>query len=338
MTSVPAHRRVCCCVSVLALWIASVALAHAQTCFTAGDMDEPTRAALEGAGKRYFDMAARGDVASLKQNAIPSLASDFSNIETAVKENQPNLSGVQGTVRPPFLLKAEGNAPPERAEFLCGVFGPSGQTANSAEFVIPNLSPGNYAIVMVDATGANGPRTVSFVLQQQGPDWRLGGFYVKNPQVAGHDSNWFAEQARAFKSKGWNRDAWLYYLEARELAVPVPFMYTQMTDRLYDESQPLQPADLPADGNTLDLAVGDKTCKLTAVFPLPVGGDLDLVAKYQSPDVSNSAQTFKDNTAVMKALLLKFPEFKEAFDNIVVRAVEPSGRDYGSMLPMKDVK
>ena len=57
--------------------VISAALAHAQTCFTSADMDEPTRAALQSTGQRYFDMVSRGDSASLKQNAIPSLASDF---------------------------------------------------------------------------------------------------------------------------------------------------------------------------------------------------------------------------------------------------------------------
>src|SRR5438034_8749389 len=60
----------------------------AQTCLTAADMDEPARNAVVSAAKKYFDMAARGDAASLKQNAIPSLASDFGAIETAIKDNQ----------------------------------------------------------------------------------------------------------------------------------------------------------------------------------------------------------------------------------------------------------
>ncbi len=42
--------------------------------------------------------------------------------------------------------------------------------------------------------------------------------------------------------------------------------------------------------------------------------------------------------AVMKALLAKHPALRTAFDVLVARAVEPSGRDYGSMLPMKDIK
>jgi hypothetical protein len=62
------------------------------------------------------------------------------------------------------------------------------------------------------------------------------------------------------------------------------------------------------------------------------------VARYQTADVSNTGQAFQDNIAVMKALIQKFPELREAFDGIVARAVEPSGRDYGTMMPTKDIK
>jgi hypothetical protein len=279
-------------------------------------------------------MAARGDAGALRLNAIPSLATNFSGIEGAVKENEPNLAAAQPAPRPPFLLKAEGDEPAARAEFLCGVFGAQGQTRDSAVFAIPNLPPGNYAIVTLDAVSARGAYTASFVLQQQGRDWKLGGFYVRLTQLAGHDGNWFADRAREFKTKGQNHDAWFYYGEARELLVPVPFMATAVTDKLYDEMQTVKPADLPP----FDLPAGGKTYKVTDLFPVPVAQDFDLVVKYQSADVSDSGRTFQENAAVMKALLTKYPELRVAFAGIVVRAVEPSGRDYGSMLPMKDIK
>jgi hypothetical protein len=308
--------------------------APAQTCLTTSDMDEGTRSALVATGKRFYDRAAHGDTASLQQSAITSLATNFSGIENAVKENHANLAAAQPASRAPFLLKAEGNEPVARAEFLCGVFGSQGQTRDSAVFVIPNLPPGKYGIVTLDATSAQGAHTVSFVLQQQAGDWRLGGFYVRLTQVAGHDGNWFADRAREFKTKRQNHNAWFYYGEARELLVPVPFMATVTTDKLYDEMQTVKPADMPP----LDLIAGAKTFKVTDLFPVPVGQDFDLVVRYQSADVSDSGRTFQDNAAVMKALLAKYPELRDGFAGIVVRAVEPSGRDYGSMLPMKDIK
>jgi hypothetical protein len=312
----------------------SAIAAPAQTCLTRSDMDEATQAALVTTAKRFYDMAARADSAVLRQNAIASLASNFSGIENAVKENRANLAGVQAVPRPPFLLKAEGTAPLQRAEFLCGVFGANGQTRDSAVFVIPNLPPGNYGIVTLDAASPQGAYTVSFVLQQQATDWKLGGFYAKPAQISGHDGAWFADRARGFKAKGQIRNAWFYFGEARELLVPVPFMATATTDKLYDEMQAVKATDLPP----LDLVAGGKTYKVTDLFPVPVGRDFDLVVKYQSADVSDTGKTFQDNTAVMKALLTKYPEFRDGFAGIVVRAVEPSGRDYGSMMAMKDIK
>lgn len=310
-----------------------------QTCFTSEDMDAATRSALQAAATRYFDMVVRGDSASIKQNSIPSLASNFAGVESSIKESQANLAGAHGTARPPFLLKAEGTAPIARAEFLCGVFGPGGQTANSAEFIIPNLPPGSYGVVTVDASGQKTPYAISFVLQQQGTDWKVGSVFIVPAQIAGHDSKWFIDRARAFKSKGQTHNAWLYFVEGRQLAVPVQFMYTQMTDKLYEEAQSVKPADFPANGNTVDLpGLNGKTYKLTEIFPLAVGQDFDLVVKYQIADISNTGQTFQENMAIMRALLAKFPELREAFDGIVARAVEPSGKDYGSLMPMKDIK
>ncbi len=318
----------------LALIGALTGPAQAESCLSGSDTDEATRSALVTTAKRFFDMAARGDSAALRQNAIASVAADFSGVETAVKDNQANFAGTQATPRPPFLLQVEGAAPLERAEFLCGVFGPQGQTKDSAVIVIPNLPPGNYALVTLDTSTAKGAYTLSLVLQQQGSDWKLGGFYAKPAQVAGHDGNWFADRAREFKNKGQLRNAWFYYLQARELLVPVPFMSTLLTDKLYDEMQSVKPADLPPS----DFTAGGKTFKLTEIFPLVAGNDLDLVAKYQASDISNTALTFQDNMTVTKGLVAKYPEFRDAFDGIVVRAVEPSGRDYGSLLRMKDIR
>ena len=69
-----------------------------------------------------------------------------------------------------------------------------------------------------------------------------------------------------------------------------------------------------------------------------MGNDLDVVVKYQAADVSNTARAFQENTAVIKALVAKYPEFREAFAGVVARAVEPSGRDYGTLLAMKEIK
>ncbi len=311
---------------------------HAQICQSAGDMNASARTALETAAKRYFEMSARGDTAGLKQNSIASVAANFAGIETAVQANQAAFSGGQATVRPPFLLTAEGTEPLARAEFLCGVFGKSGQTKDSAVFVLPNLPPGKYGVVILDVNGGAAAMTLTLVLQQVGGDWRLAGFYARSSRAAGHDAGWFTQHAQDFKAKSQTHNAWLYYREAIALSAPADFMSTLATDKLYDEEQTAQPSDVPGGGKNMDLSVAGKVYHLTEIFPMAVGNDLDVVVKYDAADVSNSAHTLQENTAVIKALVAKFPELREAFAGVVARAVEPSGRDYGTLLVMKDIK
>src|ERR1700719_4273344 len=150
----------------LGLLLFSVSIAHAENFLASSDMDEATRSALTSAGQRYFDMIARGDTASLRQNAIPGLASDFSGVEFTIKEHQPALAGAKPVARPPFILDAPGSAAIPRAEFFCGVFGKTGQTSGSAVFTLNNLPPGKYAVVIFDSATAKDKTAVSLILQQ----------------------------------------------------------------------------------------------------------------------------------------------------------------------------
>jgi hypothetical protein len=312
--------------------------AHAQTCLAAPDMGATVRMALEAEAHRYFELSARGDTAGLRQNSIPSLATSFGGVEAAVRDNQASFTGAHATARPPFLLTADGPEPLTRAEFLCGVFNKTGQTSESAVFVLNNLPPGKYGVVILDVSGGKESRTLTLILQQTGTDWKLAGYYARETEAAGHDGAWYEQKARDFKKKSENHNAYLYYREAIALSSPVDFMSTLVSDRLYDEAQSVQPADMPMNGNAADLSAAGKTYRMTEVFPLAVGSDLDVVVKYSAADISNTQKTFQDNMAVIRALVAKYPELREAFAGVVARAVAPSGQDYGSMLPMKEIK
>jgi uncharacterized protein (DUF2141 family) len=318
--------------------MAASTFGSAQNCQTTGDLDDATRTAITTAGQRYFAMSSKGDTASLRQNATTTLSSDFSAVEATVKDHQTELSGGQAAVKSAFLLETEGTAPTPHAEFYCGVFGKAGQTSGSSVFVLDNLSPGKYAVVIFEVTSSKSKMSYAPVLQQVGNEWKLWWLYITSAQVAGHDDEWFAARAREYKEKGQLHNAWLFYLEARSLSSPVPFMSTQATDKLFDESQKAQPADFPANGKTVDLAAGTAVYKLTALFPQAVGDDLDLIVKYQAADASNTNQAYQSNVAVIKALVAKYPEMRDVFAGVVARAVDSSGRDYGTLLAMKDIK
>jgi len=186
-------------------------------------------------------------------------------------------------------------------------------------------------------SGGITPTTLTMILQQIGADWKLAGYFARATQAAGHDGAWFAQRARDFRAKSQTRNAWLYYREAIALSAPVDFMSTLATDKLYDEAQAVLPGDLPIN-EALDLSAGGKSNRWTGIYLLAVEADVDVVVLYESPDISNTQKTYEQNGLVIKAVVAKFPEFRDAFAGVVARAVEPSGRDYGTLLPMKDIK
>jgi hypothetical protein len=327
-----------------ALWTILLAIACCswpalgQTCQASGELDDASRSAITTAAQRYYTMASGNDTASLRQNTIPSLAADFGGIEALIKARQPDLEGAQPSIKNIFLLDEQGMAPDPHAEFYCGVFGKNGQTANSAAFYLDNLPPGKYAVVLIDAASPKAHTNFSEVLQLMGSDWKLGGLYIKPGQINGHDGEWYATQARDYKAKGQIHNAWLYYQEARNLLSPLPFMGTLATDKMFDEAQSLLPPDFPKDGQSTDLTTTGGTFKLTSIFPTLVGNDLDVVVKYQSADVSNTNLAYQNNMAVIKGMMAKYPEFRDAFAAFEARAIDANGRDYNTLLAMKDIK
>jgi hypothetical protein len=330
---IPHRRRMIISAMLFTLLLATSAVA--QECKMGSDLDAATKSALEETAQRYFKMAASGDVTTLQQSSIPAVASNFGGIQGAINDNKANF-GTSSTVQSTYELDAPGNAPIARAEFYCGIFNSPDRTG----FVLNNLPPGRYALVILEAQGGKVPMTVSMILQQMASlQWKLAGFYARPTSLAGHDANWYLSQARQYKAKGQTHNAWFYYLTGWDLTAPVPFMSTKQLDTIGDEMQSARPADLPEQQKPLTVSAAGKSYQVTQLFAVPIDNGLGLVVKYQvSYDVSNTSQAYSDNMEVMKALLAKYPEFREAFASVVARAVAPSGQDYGTLLAVKDVK
>jgi hypothetical protein len=71
---------------------------------------------------------------------------------------------------------------------------------------------------------------------------------------------------------------------------------------------------------------------------VPVEDNLDLRVRYETADASNAGLAFRDNMAVSKAIVVKYPEVRDAFSAVIALAVDASGHEYGSASPMKDIK
>lgn len=320
-------------VLVIALLAVSQVL-QAQTCASGAELDAPTKTAINSAATQYFSMSKNGDVAGLKGNAIPAITGDFGAIEQAVVTNKPYFAEGQPTITGTYLLDAsQAKAPLARADFYCGIY----NSPDRVGFSIPNLPPGRYAVVIQKVNGKD-PITLSLVLQDVGGAWKLAGYYPRLDAIGGHDGDWYLTKARDFKAKGDVHDAWFYYLTAWDLVAPVNFMGTPQLDKIATEMQSARPSDIPSQSAPLSLSANGKVFKVTELAAVPVDNKLDLRIRYENANANNSNVAFQDNMAVIKAMVAKYPELRDAFDSIIARAVDTSGQEYGTLLPMKEIK
>lgn len=311
------------------------AAASAQACYTAADMDGSTRSSIERSAQQYFAMAMRGDFASLKASAIPAVSSDFSGIEAAITEHQKDLQSGQATSEGVYLLDASVSSGGKSSEFLCGVF----NSPDHVTFVIPNLPSGKFAVSIQSIAGGKNPLNFTLILEQSGASWRLAGLQMTPKTINGHDANWYLTQAQSYHQRGQNMVAYMFYYEAWNLSGSVPFQYNAARDKIADQMQSAKPADLPSAKSPLTLSANGKSYQITQMFPEAVGSDLDLIVKYGAvSDISNTGAAFQDNMAVIKGVVTKFPELRQAFGGVVARAVGPNGNDYGTMLAMTQIK
>ncbi len=318
--------------ALLLCLVLAAAPAAAQSCTPGPEMEAPLRSALESTALQIFQAAAAGNLAVLRGSLAPTL--NASLLEAAVSENKGDLAGATGALRAVFLLDAGSLSQTQTVEFFCGVMNSSAYTA----FRIEELAPGRYAYALVDGAGGKGPIMMSQVLQEIGGQWKLAGFVLRPTSLGGHDGSWYLGKARDFKTRGQRLDAWFYYMTAWRLTAPADFMSSPNLDKLSTEVLAARPAELPTRDQPLALVAGGKTYPLIDMFAAPAADALNLVVKYQVASVADPRQAYQDNLAVIKAVVGRFPELREAFSGVVARAVAPSGEDYGSLLAMKDVK
>lgn len=317
---------------LLATLLAAGLPAWAQSCQTREEMPEQARTALDNAAKQTFDQAARGDLNSLRTNSIPTLNFD-SDVASPVNDNKAALQGATSQIRTSFLLDT-GPTPSPEGRFYCGVFGANGMASNGAEFDIPNLPAGKYGVVFQDFNGSKGPYVLSTIFQDVG-GWKIADFRLHPEAAVGHDGLWYLEQARQFKTKGQNHNAWFYYVTSWDLLAPVPFMESRLLSKILQESGSIQPKDVPTGGKPVSYSANGKTYNITEMSVLHQDNSFDLSLKYSVPSTADFNTTQADARSLANALVTQYPELKQVFNRIWAHAVDPSGGDVPGLINLK---
>jgi hypothetical protein len=260
-----------------------------QSCETRDETPAEIKSALDSAAKQAYDRAAAGDIAALQANSIPSLQSSFNGIAAAINDNKAAFPGAKPQLRTSFFI--DNNPVSSDGRFYCGVFGAGGLGANTAEFDISGLPAGKYGIVIQDFVGNKGPYSLVTIFQDMS-GWKLAGFYIRPESALGHDGIWYLQQARQYKAKGQNHNAWFYYVTSWQLLAPVEFMDSSVLSKITQESGGIQPKDVPT-GNPVNFSANGKTYSVTDMSVFRTDTTFDLSVRYSAANTAdfNATQT-----------------------------------------------
>jgi hypothetical protein len=318
------------------LIMASSVPAWSQSCQVRDEIPAQAKTAIENSAMQIFEQASHGNVESIRANTIPSLQSNFNGIAAAVTDNRPAFGGGHAQIRSSFLLDT-GATPSPDGRFYCGVFEASGMSASSAAFDIPNLPAGRYGIVIQDFIGNRGPYSLTTIFQDVN-GWKLAGFYVRPQTALGHDGIWYLTHARDYKSKGQNHNAWFYYSTSWDLLAPVTFMDTRLLSKIIQESNGVQPKDIPAGGKPVAYSANGKTYNITDMSVFRLSNTFDLNIRYSVPSTADFNAAQADARGLATAYVAQYPELKDTFNNVYAHAVDASGGDVVGLVTLKPAK
>ncbi len=295
-------------------------------------MTSAQRTELEQAALHLGQLVQKGDVAAVKAGTLAKVASQFEGIASGVQSAAPLMQGATLTVDQMYALDAGDLKQEQDTQFFCGV----GGTPLAVSLNFQQLPQGEYALVILHASGVAKPQQVSFVLAKDG-GWKLAGLYVRPMLYAGHDGVWYWSQAREYAKKKQYWNAYFYYQTAQFLLTPVDLLSSPNLEKLQNEQGAIAPPGLPG-AQPLVLTVNNQSWNITSLRTDASLGGLDLVIHFQATGETDPVASRKRAIEVMKAMLSEHAELREGFHGLWVYADVPGQAAYAVELPMAQIQ
>ncbi len=313
----------------------------AQSCTTQSRLGADVQNSLRSTALELATDVKAGDATKVWSAYEAGHPEDFGPTSYLVRSTGEKLG--DDTLRPTQVYELDAlsiKADPEKTaevDFACPLAGTTAET----EFSITGLPPGLYGFVMVEAEGAR-PWLLSFLLKQEGGQWKMAGFYPHARTAAGHDGLWYWSEARAAAKEKDLWQAWLFYGEAYQLLRPANFVTSTNLDRLRAEQSAATPAELSAGmGQDMPLVLkdGGQEYRFTHIEAQGSedGRQLDLMLHLQAATNEDSSAAGAWNMAAAKVFLGAHKGLRKVFDGVWVFAEQAGKSPFVTEFKMQDI-
>jgi hypothetical protein len=320
----------------LACLLAASPASRAVTCTTGSQMAPAQRDLLAQTARNLAGRIQAADIAAVRDQTIAPVAAQFGPVADSIQGVAPQIQSATITVNGLYVLGATDlKAAQDEAQFFCSVPG-SGLIVS---VTIPQLPPGNYALIILRATGVEHSQQLTLLLQNDpagSAHWKLAGFFTRPMTVAGHDGVWYWTTARNYAQKQQNWNSYFYFQTAAFLLNPVDFLSSPNLEKLQKEAQAVSPPELPG-ANPMVLKGSTQNFDISGLRTDNFSGNLDLVINYRTKDVSDPVATRAQIVELMKTMLAQYPQLRQAFHGLWVYANADKQSPYAIELPMNKI-
>ena len=309
--------------------------AHAVSCTPQAEMPAPDREAVMAAATPIAGAIASQNFDVLQASLLPAVIPDWEGIRGGAQAAAPLLKGGELHWRNAYFLTATELKGPTDTQFFC-------TTPDSSLTVTINLRslpPGQYALVLGEYTGSPMDGQIALILGFDSK-WKLGGLFVREGAVSGHDGVWYWTQARQLAKTNQPWSAWFTYDTARLLLVPVDFLSSPNLEKLGREQaqlkvNPVESLPLTVSGTDGDYA--GKSWKITALRVDPTLHVPDLGLTYQGTGQSDPRAQRAEAIAVMSGFLKLHPDLRNSFHGLWAYSEMDGKQSYAIEQAMHDI-
>jgi hypothetical protein len=314
--------------------------AWAVSCTTQASFKPAERDALLASGNSIADAVAAQNFDQLQASLLPAVIGEWEGIRTVAQGAAPILKGGKLSWGDGYLLDATDLKSPEDTQFFCT----NSDSSVTITISLRSLPAGRYALLIGDYEGAPMAGQIALILgadASAGGKWKLGGLFVREGALDGHDGIWYWRHARELSVKKAEWSAWYSYDMARLLLLPVDFLSSPHLDKLNKEQSQLKvnPSDslpLTVTGATGTNTAG-KSLKITGIHADTTLHQADLALIYEGTGLTDPAASRAEAISVMSGFLKLHPELRENFHGLWAYAEEDGRQSYAVELAMHDI-
>jgi hypothetical protein len=274
------------------------------------------------------------------QDALgPNTSSAYPAFTADARENVPLerfVSGFQSTIKPmgPFknlrvahtyLPKLTGGTQEQRV--VCG------NLSSPEGWVAVNVKPGPveaYAIVEGDTVN-NTNAFIIWLLPEQG-NWRVQYVHFATITMVGKSADDLQKIAAAENAKQHSFNAFILYAAALQLADRGPFFQLGIKPEIEKAIGNVQKPTILQGQAPFVWHFDKSTFTVLNVGPIGIGGKIYLLIAHEVEPWAEDEEADRENRNLITVFAKAYPEYKEAFAGLIVRAHERgSNRGFGSV-------